>query len=361
MGLAIEEFGMQHPGGDPVSAKIASRVAGPVGEGNIRLGGVSKPAIMEHGGSASSLEGEPPSNVVTLGDPEPDISLLEMVACTDLFHFDLMLRDMRSWTMSLGPQLAQGIFDIWDAFGICRFVAMGVTSLAFIHNFVLCMMHMLYRFRMDYYEFSVLQLCNVICLWCTWRLWYWRDLSSDKQGMYLVIIMAGYVVCLVMDFIVNALPGRSSEMALFDATLFCVCSFLCLRGTRYKAVANFSPCFSWHFWKRLLPWLEEERGRNVSHLVYVVFVYGLSLYISSVIEPCVTAKIERRKKEKLAGQRLLDRRRRHPRRCDVACGVWCGFCVAFRVEAGGVPSVVYAAWGVVRCDMSSVIYEGGTD
>ena len=245
---------------------------------------------------------------VPLGDPAVRDALLDEIGtCTDMFHVDLVARDLRKWSASLGPELAQGICDIWEAVPLARFVAMGVTSLAFVHNFVLCLMHMLYRDRMDYYEFSVLQLCNAICLWCTWRLFYWGDLCSEKQRWHLIMIMAGYVVCLVMDCIVNALPGRASEMALFDATLFCVCSFLCLRGTKYKAVFNFSPCFSWHFWKRTLPWLGEERGQNLGHLLYVLVLYCLCLYLSRCLEPHVTSELERRRK---MDRRRLDRKRR---------------------------------------------------
>jgi hypothetical protein len=236
------------------------------------------------------------------------------IRLTGAFVLDLIALDLWSLLTAFGAHLASGVMEIWDTVGLVRYVAMTVTSLAFCHNFVLCIMHVLYRDAINYLEFFVLQFCNIICLLCVLRLYYWDNLTVKEKRRYLQMIMLGCGVCVVMDFVVNALPGRSSEMALFDATLFCVCSFLCLRGTLLKAIFIFSPCFSWHFWKRALPWLMEERSCNLFHLLYAISIYCISIYLSTVFDAYITLAIERKKillDEHYQGTQRLQRRRQH--------------------------------------------------
>jgi hypothetical protein len=46
------------------------------------------------------------------------------------------------------------------------------------------------------------------------------------------MVHAGYIGCIFLNLIVNARPGRSSDMALLDATFFCIGSWTTLRTRR---------------------------------------------------------------------------------------------------------------------------------
>jgi len=43
------------------------------------------------------------------------------------------------------------------------------------------------------------------------------------------------------------------------------------RSTVLRAVVNGISCMTWHFWKRALPSLTQERGDNLPHLLYFIF------------------------------------------------------------------------------------------
>ena len=176
----------------------------------------------------------------------------------------------------------QEMFDLWDAYGeFLRFPAMMIIVLAVSHNSVLGWMHVQYRHRIAYEELLSLSAANVICLLCMSRLYFWTSLGPERQRWYLQLFMSSYVVCLCLGVFISSLPGRTSTMASLNATLFCMCSFFLFKGCLLKAVFNFPPCFSWHFWKIALPWLEVERGSNLLHLLYLVFIYFLSIYLST--------------------------------------------------------------------------------
>ena len=66
---------------------------------------------------------------------------------------------------------------------------------------------------------------------------------------------------------------------MFNATLLCITSFIYIRGIFDKAIVNLLPCFSWHFWKRSLPWLQAERGTDLGHLLFVMLLYSFSIYL----------------------------------------------------------------------------------
>ena len=74
-----------------------------------------------------------------------------------------------------------------------------------------------------------------------------------------------------------------AEMAMFNATLLCITSFIYIRGIFDKAIVNLLPCFSWHFWKRSLPWLQAERGTDLGHLLFVMLLQRRIIHLSAEV------------------------------------------------------------------------------
>ena len=127
------------------------------------------------------------------------------------------------------------------------------------------------------------------------------------------MILRIYLANLVIHTVVSAQPGRTREMAMFNATLFCITSFIYIRGILDKAIVNLLPCFSWHFWKRSLPWLQAERGTDLGLLLFVMLLYSFSVYLSVVTEPEVSTAIQRSRSIQRSrgrrGRETLDRRK----------------------------------------------------
>ena len=52
-----------------------------------------------------------------------------------------------------------------------------------------------------------------------------------------------------------------------------------------------------HYLKRSVPALKKVRGTNLTHLMSMLFIYGLGVFISWHLQPVLTARIKQRKKK----------------------------------------------------------------
>ena len=210
-------------------------------------------------------------------------------ACS-ISYFGMFCRDLRRWM----KDLEQGCVDLWGAYGdVFRITTMVVALLFILHNSVLCTLHVLYRHRIAQVEFWGLVWSVVWCAWVFSRMYVLADLDAKQQRRVLVTLLRVYLTSLVISSVISAQPGRTRDMAMLNATLLCITSFMCIRGILDKAIVNLLPCFSWHFWKRSLPWLQAERGTDLGLLLFVMLLYSFSVYLSVVTEPEVSTAIQR--------------------------------------------------------------------
>ena len=250
--------------------------------------------------------------LAALGDGGPKTSnehATDGDACS-ISYFGMLCRDLRRWM----KDLEQGCVDLWGAYGdVFRITTMVVTLLFILHNSVLCTLHVLYRHRIAQVEFWGLVWSVVWSAWIFSRMYVLADLDAKQQRRVLVTILRVYLTSLVISSVVSAQPGRTREMAMFNATLFCITSFIYIRGILDKAIVNLLPCFSWHFWKRSLPWLQAERGTDLGFLLFVMFLYFFSIYLSVVTETEVSTAIQRsrsiERSQRGTGGAKLDRRK----------------------------------------------------
>ena len=245
----------------------------------------------------------------TSGEMVDDAALYAEDACS-MNYSDMVCRDLRRWV----KDLEQGSVDLWSAYGdIFRLIAMVVTLVWLVHNSVLCVLHVLYRHRIAHVEFWGLAWSVVCFAWIFSRMYVLADLDAKQRRRVPVMILRIYLANLVIHTVVSAQPGRTRDMAMFNATLCCISSFMCIRGTLDKAIINFLPCFSWHFWKRSLPWLQAERGTDLGFLLFVMFLYFFSIYLSVVTETEVSTAIQRsrsiERSQRGTGGAKLDRRK----------------------------------------------------
>merc|ERR1719152_104357 len=133
-------------------------------------------------------------------------------------------------------------------------------SAALVHNAVLCVMHLLWRAHVDWTYIGCLLLSLIICFPILCVLWTWETVKRRHKEIFCKLSSIGYLLCIALNLVVNALPGRTSAMALFDAVLLSAGSLVTNRkihpdgsSSWYGALMNISPCFSWHYSKRSSP------------------------------------------------------------------------------------------------------------
>jgi hypothetical protein len=90
----------------------------------------------------------------------------------------------------------------------------------------------------------------------------------------------------------DAQIDRSPHAAIFDALIFTVSQFCFNRSTPVRMVANFLPCFGWHFLKRTIPALSAARGHDVEHLLCAVAIYTTSIVTSCMLQPLIDARVK---------------------------------------------------------------------
>eukprot|EP00802_Teleaulax_amphioxeia_P025755 Tamp_26670.p1 GENE.Tamp_26670~~Tamp_26670.p1 ORF type:complete len:116 (+),score=14.40 Tamp_26670:272-619(+) len=104
-----------------------------------------------------------------------------------------------------------------DTFVLVRGGTVLVTFAAFTHNAVLSVMHVLWRQRINWLEFCILQACNMLALGVLWQLCMWHKMPKARRYFSSLILSSGYLFAMFANVAVNATPGRSSSMALLDA------------------------------------------------------------------------------------------------------------------------------------------------
>ena len=222
-------------------ARLGERETPPITSAPVASSDQSEPSIQQQ---------DVPATAAHLGSGIAVASQADLVCIWPLIH-----RDLRAFF----PEISRGFRNMMDTFVPVRVCTMLGISAALVHNAVLCVMHLLWRAHVDWTYIGCLLLSLIICFPILCVLWTWETVKRRHKEIFCKLSSIGYLLCIALNLVVNALPGRTSAMALFDAVLLSAGSLVTNRKihpdgssswyvalvSRSTASLSLSACVSW--------------------------------------------------------------------------------------------------------------------
>jgi len=237
-----------------------------------------------------------------------------MEAAEAAAHYE---EDIVSWAVRrapgvLGRYLITDVVELWEKVPLARRVPFLGATVSMVHYLGLLAPLLVAHLRVPADECAVTDPIFSLCWWngglkCTTSVmclfvgidlmaatafYMFERMDTARRRLTVMVLSLIYHTMPLAGVIINSQIDRSPHAAIFDALIYTVSQFCFNRSTFVRMVANFFPCFGWHFLKRTIPALFAARGYDVGHLLCAVAVYTISIVASCTLQPLIDAQVK---------------------------------------------------------------------